>query len=133
MDRKKQFGMTSQIHTLFQNQASKISFYNHGITDVSIPSDPVQNSCFSGSITEDRCISNLHSKHPTFSLKPKQAPTKVSGTEIPNHIARIATKVPKGMAAEEPFTHRMRFIMKKSAKTILKNKIRKYITIFKKE
>jgi len=61
------------------------------------------------------CIQSL-----TFSLKPKYAPTKVSGTEIPNHIARIATKVPKGMAAEDPFTHRMRFIMKKSAKTILK-------------
>lgn len=66
-------------------------------------------------------------------MKPKYAPIKVSGTEIPNHMARIATKVPKGMAAEDPFTHRIRFIMKKSAKTILKKKkkqISKYIKIF---
>lgn len=76
---------------------------------------------------EDRCISNLYSQSPTFSLKPKYAPTKVSGTEIPNHIARIATKVPKGMAAEDPFTHRMRFIMKKSAKTILKKRSEKVL------
>lgn len=41
MDRKNQFGMTLQIHTLFQNQESKISFYSHGITDVSIQADPV--------------------------------------------------------------------------------------------
>lgn len=66
----------------------------------------------------------MYSKSPTFSLKPKYAPIKVSGTEIPNHMARIATKVPKGMAAEDPFTHRMRFIMKKSAKTILKKKMK---------
>lgn len=61
----------------------------------------------------------MHSKT-TFSLNPKYAPMKVNGTEIPNHIARIATSVPKGMAADDPFTHRIRFIMKKSAKTILK-------------
>lgn len=55
-------------------------------------------------------------------MNPKYAPTKVSGTEIPNHMARIATSVPKGIAADDPFTQRMRFIMKKSAKTILERK-----------
>lgn len=44
---------------------------------------------------------------------------KVRGTEIPNHRAKMATKVPKGMAAEEPSTQRIKFIRKKSAKTIL--------------
>jgi len=53
-----------------------------------------------------------------FSLNPKYAPIKVSGTDIPNHMARIATSVRKGIAAEDPFTRRIRFIMKKSAKMI---------------
>lgn len=44
------------------------------------------------------------------------------GTEIPNHRAKIATRVPKGIAAEEPSTQSIRFIRKKSAKTILGNK-----------
>lgn len=52
-------------------------------------------------------------------LKPKYAPTKVRGTEMPNHSARMATSVPKGTAAEEPSTHRIRFIRKKSTNTIL--------------
>lgn len=46
---------------------------------------------------------------------------KVRGTEIPNHIAKMATKVPKGIAAEEPSTQSIRFIRKKSANTILGN------------
>lgn len=41
------------------------------------------------------------------------------GTEIPNHSANMATSVPKGMAADEPSTHRIRFIKKKSTNTIL--------------
>lgn len=45
---------------------------------------------------------------------------KVRGTDIPNHRARMATRVPKGIAAEEPSTQRIRFIRKKSANTILK-------------
>lgn len=44
---------------------------------------------------------------------------KVRGTEIPNHRAKMATSVPKGMAADEPSTHRIKFIRKKSANTIL--------------
>lgn len=43
----------------------------------------------------------------------------MSGTEIPNHKAKMATRVPKGMAADEPSTQRIRFIRKKSANTIL--------------
>lgn len=46
----------------------------------------------------------------------------MSGTEIPNHRAKMATSVPKGMAADEPSTQRIRFIRKKSAKTILWDK-----------
>lgn len=61
---------------------------------------------------------------PTFSLNPKYAPTKVNGTDIPNHMAKIATSVPKGMAADDPFTQRIRFMMKKSAKTTLPEEIR---------
>lgn len=41
------------------------------------------------------------------------------GTEIPNHRAKMATRVPKGIAAEEPSTQRIRFMRKKSANTIL--------------
>lgn len=52
-------------------------------------------------------------------LKPMYAPTKVRGTEMPNHIARIATSVPNGMAADEPSTHKIRFIKKKSTNTML--------------
>lgn len=55
----------------------------------------------------------------TIFLKPKYAPMKVSGTEIQNQSANIATRVPNGMAAEEPSPQRIRFITKKSAKTTL--------------
>lgn len=44
------------------------------------------------------------------------------GTEIPNHRAKMATRVPKGIAAEEPSVHRIKFIKKKSAKTMLEKK-----------
>lgn len=47
---------------------------------------------------------------------------KVRGTEIPNQRAKMATRVPKGIAAEEPSTQRIRFIRKKSANTILGKK-----------
>jgi len=52
-------------------------------------------------------------------LKPKYAPIKVRGTEIQNHRARMATRVPNGMAADEPSPHKIRFITKKSANTTL--------------
>lgn len=57
----------------------------------------------------------------TAFLKPKYAPRKVSGTEMQNHRANMATRVPKGMAADEPSPHRIRFITKKSANTTLRN------------
>ena len=44
------------------------------------------------------------------------------GTEIPNHRAKMATRVPKGMAAEEPSTQRIKFMRKKSANTMLGKK-----------
>lgn len=39
-----------------------------------------------------------------------------------NQRAKMATRVPKGMAAEEPSPQRIRFMIKKSANTILKDK-----------
>lgn len=47
---------------------------------------------------------------------------KVSGTDMQNQSARTATKVPNGMAAEDPSPQRMRFMMKKSANTMLKER-----------
>lgn len=44
----------------------------------------------------------------------------VNGTEMQNHNARTATKVPNGIAAEEPSPQRIRFMKKKSANTMLK-------------
>ena len=55
----------------------------------------------------------------TVLLKPKYAPMKVSGTEMQNHSAKMATSVPNGMAADDPSPHRIRFIRKKSANTTL--------------
>ena len=55
----------------------------------------------------------------TTFLKPKYAPMKVSGTEIQNQSAKMATRVPNGMAAEDPSPHRIKFITKKSANTTL--------------
>jgi hypothetical protein len=57
----------------------------------------------------------------TFFLKPKYAPINVKGTDMQNQRANMATSVPKGMAAEDPSPQRIRFIMKKSANTILKD------------
>ena len=56
---------------------------------------------------------------PTSCLKPKYAPTKVRGTETPNHRARTATRVLKGTAADEPSTHRIRFMRKTLMNTML--------------
>lgn len=55
----------------------------------------------------------------TAFLKPKYAPMKVRGTEMQNQRANMATRVPNGMAAEEPSPHKIRFITKKSANTTL--------------
>ena len=55
--------------------------------------------------------------------KPKKAPTKVNGTETQNHKANKATKVKKGMAADDPSYHSTRFITKNRAKTTLKKKV----------
>lgn len=40
----------------------------------------------------------------------------MSGTEIPNHIARILIRVPKEMAADDSSMQRIRFIIKRSMK-----------------
>ena len=55
--------------------------------------------------------------------KPKNAPTKVKGTDTQNHKANKATKVKKGMAAEDPSYHKTRFMTKNRAKTTLKTKL----------
>ena len=38
----------------------------------------------------------------TVALKPKKAPTKTSGTEMPNHMSSNTSIVVKGMAPEDP-------------------------------
>lgn len=59
----------------------------------------------------------------TFFLKPKYAPINVRGTDMQNQRANMATNVPNGIAAEDPSPQRIRFIIKKSANTILKDTI----------
>jgi hypothetical protein len=54
---------------------------------------------------------------------PKKAPTKVRGTDTQNQSAKRATRVKKGMAADDPSYQRTKFMTKKRAKTILKNKV----------
>lgn len=66
-------------------------------------------------------LENVATYKLTFFLKPKYAPMKVSGTDMQNQRAKIATSVPKGMAADDPSPQRIRFMMKKSANTILKD------------
>ena len=58
---------------------------------------------------------------------PKKAPTKVKGTDTPNHKANKATKVKNGIAAEEASYHNTKFMMKKCAKTILESSKQNYI------
>ena len=52
----------------------------------------------------------------TLFLKPKYDPTNTSGTDTPNHIARRATSVVKGIAAELCLAQRRRFRMKTMVK-----------------
>ena len=47
---------------------------------------------------------------------------------MPNHKARMAIKVVKGMAAELPQAHKKRFNMKKMTKTVLT----KYVSLTRK-
>lgn len=58
----------------------------------------------------------------TLLRKPKKAPTNVKGTEIPNHSAKRATRIPKEMAPELPLLHRTKLRMKNTPKTILEIK-----------
>lgn len=46
----------------------------------------------------------------------------VNGTDMQNQSARTATKVPNGIAAEEPSPQRIRFMIKKSANTMLEER-----------
>merc|ERR1711871_1101434 len=46
-------------------------------------------------------------------LKPKKAPTKTNGTEMPNHISSNTSIVVKGMAPDEPCDQMKRLRMKK--------------------
>lgn len=52
---------------------------------------------------------------------------KVRGMEMPNHKAKTATTVPKGMAAKKPSTHRIRLTRKNSANKILRGRERKWL------
>ena len=51
-------------------------------------------------------ISELLKGQLTAFLKPRKEPKKVRGKEIPNQRQSKASKVVKGMAAEEPAPHR---------------------------
>lgn len=48
--------------------------------------------------------------------KPKYEPINVNGTLMQNHIARRATSVENGTAADDPLLHRRMFMQKKQAK-----------------
>eukprot|EP00962_Isochrysis_galbana_P024359 scaffold7453_cov128-Isochrysis_galbana.AAC.14 len=41
----------------------------------------------------------------SLALKPKKAPAKTSGTEMPNHMSSNATIVPNGTAPEDCWPH----------------------------
>lgn len=56
----------------------------------------------------------------TLLVKPKYAPTKVSGTDTQSQSAKRATKVEKGTAAELPSPQRTKSMTKNKTKTILK-------------
>ena len=51
--------------------------------------------------------------------KPKYAPTNTKGTDIPNHNVSKASKVPKGMAADDCSAHKTRLRRKKIPKMML--------------
>lgn len=56
----------------------------------------------------------------TLFLKPKYAPTNVSGTDTPNHSANNANNVLNGTAPELPLLQSTKFITKNNPKTTLK-------------
>mmetsp|Transcript_39708 Transcript_39708/g.55393 ORF Transcript_39708/g.55393 Transcript_39708/m.55393 type:complete len:243 (-) Transcript_39708:640-1368(-) len=49
-------------------------------------------------------------------LNPRYAPRNVNGTEMQNHMATSATRVPNGTAADDCLAHKIRFSTKKVAK-----------------
>lgn len=56
----------------------------------------------------------------TAFLKPRKAPKKVSGREMPNQRQRSASRVVNGTAALDPAPHRNKFKMKKTVKLALR-------------
>lgn len=55
----------------------------------------------------------------TLFRNPKYAPTNESGTDTPNQRAKSAMSVLNGTAPELPLLHKIKFITKKSPKTVL--------------
>lgn len=56
----------------------------------------------------------------TAFLKPRKAPKKVSGREMPNQRQRRASRVVNGTAALDPAPHRNKFKTKKTVKVALR-------------
>ena len=52
-------------------------------------------------------------------LKPRKAPKKVRGREMPNHRQSRASSVVNGIAALEPAPHRNKFRMKNTVNVVL--------------
>ena len=50
----------------------------------------------------------------SVALKPKKAPTKTSGTEMPNHISSSTIIVVKGIAPDEPWLQMKQLSTKKT-------------------
>ena len=73
-------------------------------------------------LERDNKYHNQHTEenvlHTDF-LKPKKAPKKVSGREMPNQRQRRARRVVNGMAALEPAPQRKRLRMKNTTKQTL--------------
>ena len=55
-------------------------------------------------------------------LKPRKAPKKVSGREMPSHRPSRASRVVKGTAALDPAPHRNRFRVKNTEKLALEDR-----------
>ena len=68
---------------------------------------------------EERREIGRKSERLTCFLKPKKAPKKVRGREMPNHRQSRARRVVKGMAALDPAPHRNRFRVKNTEKHVL--------------
>jgi len=64
----------------------------------------------------------LFRKRHTLLRNPKNAPTKVNGTEMPNQSASRATRMPNEIAPELPLLHNTKLRTKNTPKTMLEKR-----------